>query len=156
MVSSRQGKRVSKAAGSRSLHGFLDLGGSRDQLCLVISRAVEVTQSALKKRLWPEGWWGLKIWAPPPPSPLRALLLLLQALSLLGSTALPKHSEHAHATWSGVVTKGPTLVETRRCPFTMCLPSLILCSCRISYHLPCLLINTTQFTPSKSSRVYTN
>ena len=56
MVSSRQGKSVSKEAGSRSLCGCLDLVGSRDQLHLGDSWAVEVTQSALQKRPWLEGW----------------------------------------------------------------------------------------------------
>ena len=64
MASSRQGKSVSKAAGSRSLRGCLDLGSSRDHLHLIDSRAVGVTQSVLQKRLWPVGWWGLKIWEP--------------------------------------------------------------------------------------------
>ena len=87
MVSSRQGKSISKAAGSRSLCGCLDLDGNSDQLHLVDSRAVEVTQSTRRKHLWLVGWWGWKIWEPTsglflPPPPLQALLLLLQALSL--------------------------------------------------------------------------
>ena len=62
MVSSRQGKSVSKEAGSRSLCGCLDLVGSRDQLHLGDSWAVEVTQSALQRHLWRVCWWGLRIW----------------------------------------------------------------------------------------------
>ena len=36
-LKARQGKSVSKAADSRSLHGCLDLGSSRDQLCLKLA-----------------------------------------------------------------------------------------------------------------------
>ena len=53
MVTSRQGKSISKEAGSRSLCRCLDLVGGRDQLHLVDSWAVEVTQSTLQRRLWP-------------------------------------------------------------------------------------------------------
>ena len=52
----KEGKRVSKEAGSRSLCGCLDLAGSRDQLRLEDSQAVEVTKSNLQIRLWPVGW----------------------------------------------------------------------------------------------------
>ena len=109
MVSSRQGKSISKAAGSRSLRGCLDLESSSDQLCRAVEvtqsalqrrlwPAVEVTQSALQKRLWPVGWRGLKIWEPtsrlqlPPPvgapfSPAGALSPLVNA---------PSHSLWTH------------------------------------------------------------
>ena len=103
MVSSRQGKSISKTAGSRSLRGCLDLESSSDQLCRAVEvtqsalqrrlwPAAEVTQSALQKRLWPVGWRGLKIWEPtsglqlPPPvgapfSPAGALSPLVNAPS---------------------------------------------------------------------------
>ena len=76
MVSSRQGKSISKAVDSRSLCGCLDLGGSRDQLHLIISQDVEVTQSALQKCLWPKAGedWGSgspplgSSFSPPPPA----------------------------------------------------------------------------------------
>ena len=89
MVSSRQGKSVSKEADSKCLRGCLDLVASRDQLRLVDSRAAEVTQST------PAEMSGRLVRtedleAHPPPPPLRALSLLLRALSLLWSTALPR------------------------------------------------------------------
>ena len=134
MVSWRQGKRISKAAGSRSLHGCLDLDGSSDQLSLVDSWAVEVTRSALQKRLWPVGWWGLKIWEPTsglllPPSPAGAPSSPVGTLSQPQSMTPPTPSEHAHTACPGTVTKGPTLVVTKRCPFTICFPPLILSIC---------------------------
>ena len=42
--------------GSRCLHAGLDLDGNSDQLCLVDSWAVEITQSTLQKCMWPVGW----------------------------------------------------------------------------------------------------
>ena len=65
MVSSRQGmsvsKEASKEAGSVSLHGCLDIGGSNDQLHLKIARLLRSPRAPLQRRLWPEGWWRLRI-----------------------------------------------------------------------------------------------
>ena len=90
----------SNKAVSRSLRKCLDLGDGRDQLCLEVSRAAEVTQSILQWCLWLVGWWGLNIWeltsAALAPLPLRAL-------SLVNAHPLPMPLDHAHAVWFGTV-----------------------------------------------------
>ena len=60
---------------------------------------------------------GAHLWAPPPPPPLPTGTLSPPVM------ALPTRSEHTHAACSGFVTKGPALVYTRGCPFTMYLLS---------------------------------
>ena len=96
-----KGKSISNKAVSRSLRKCLDLGDGSDLLRLEVSRAAEVTQSILQWCLWLVGWWGLNIWELTSralaPLPLRALSLLLWALSPLRSMAPPTRSEHAHA-----------------------------------------------------------
>ena len=162
MVSSRQGmsvsKEASKEAGSVSLHGCLDIGGSNDQLHLKIARLLRSPRAPLQRRLWPEGWWRLRIWEPTSralPAPILWVLLLCSAmLSLLRSTPPLPCSDHAHAKWCGTVTRDPTLFIARKCPFTMCFhpPNPFAAACN-SYHPSCLSVNTTQFPPNNSTKV---
>ena len=72
-VTSRQGKIISNKINSRSLHRCLDLVNDCDQQHLEVSRAVEVTQSALQRSLWPVGWWWLVTESSPPPPTAGAL-----------------------------------------------------------------------------------
>ena len=160
MVSSRQGKSISKAAGSRSLRRRLDLDCSSDQLHLVDSWAVEVTQSPLQKRLWLVSWWGLKIWEPtsglqssPPAGP---------ASSPAGALSPPVNSP-SQALWlhPRCVPRYCHQVPNHCCDqevsiYNVFQPSWSFAAVCDSYHPYCLLVNMTRFPPKKSTRVYTN
>ena len=138
MVSSRQGKSVSKEADSKCLRGCLDLVASRDQQRLVDSGAAEVTQSTpaeMSGRLVRTEDLGAH---PPPPPHAGALTPPAGTLSSLVNSPTTQ-SDHAHAACPEAVTRDPTLIIARKCPFTMCFhpPNPLQLRVTLIIHLVC-------------------
>ena len=158
MVSSRQSKSVSKAADSRSLRRCLDLGDIRDQLRPKLARLLRSPREFCRNICglkagedWKYGSPPLGSSSSPPPagtptSPVGALSPLVNG---------PAHTLWTHSPcvlWCCHHWPNPCLdpgVSIYNVP-------PLLSSCRISFQLSCLLINTAQFPPSKSTRAFTN